>query len=110
LEKELIVITGRNEKLPGHPLVYATSKNFMDYFGINSPEDLPKIKEVLSDQIVAPTIIQHTDFEQSDALAVTEGGLLVGTDPDETSPEGQEHLNGHSFEINEGSGEAATED
>src|SRR6185369_13926245 len=32
LEKELIVITGRNEDLPGKPLVYATSKNFMDYF------------------------------------------------------------------------------
>ncbi|MBD0332616.1 MAG: SMC-Scp complex subunit ScpB, partial [Chitinophagaceae bacterium] len=46
LEKDLIVISGRNEHLPGHPLVYATSKNFMDYFGINSPEDLPKIREV----------------------------------------------------------------
>jgi segregation and condensation protein B len=34
LEKELILITGRNEELPGKPLVYATSKNFMDYFGI----------------------------------------------------------------------------
>ena len=33
LEKELIVITGRNENMPGKPLVYATSKNFMDYFG-----------------------------------------------------------------------------
>ena len=48
LEKELIIITGRNEKLPGHPLVYATSKNFMDYFGINSADDLPKIKEAIS--------------------------------------------------------------
>jgi segregation and condensation protein B len=27
LEKELIMISGRNEKMPGHPLVYATSKN-----------------------------------------------------------------------------------
>src|SRR3954466_2036248 len=71
LEKELIIISGRNEKLPGHPLVYATSKNFMDYFGINSPEDLPKIKEVLSDQIVEPTIIHHTEFEQSETLAVS---------------------------------------
>ena len=32
LEKELIIISGRNEKMPGHPLVYSTSKNFMDYF------------------------------------------------------------------------------
>src|SRR3954471_14494785 len=69
LEKDLIVITGRNENQPGHPLVYATSKNFMDYFGINSPEDLPKIREVLSEQVVIPTAVHHTDFEQSESLA-----------------------------------------
>ena len=46
LEKELIIISGRNEELPGKPLVYATSKNFMDYFGINSPADLPKVTHI----------------------------------------------------------------
>jgi segregation and condensation protein B len=61
LEKELIIITGRNEELPGKPLVYATSKTFMDYFGINSAADLPKIKEVLSEQITEPTVIRHLD-------------------------------------------------
>ena len=50
LEKELIIISGRNEELPGKPLVYSTSKSFMDYFGINSVDDLPKIKEVLAEQ------------------------------------------------------------
>ena len=59
LEKELIIITGRNEKLPGHPLVYATSKNFMDYFGINSADELPKIKEVLAEQLVEPTVMKR---------------------------------------------------
>ena len=62
LEKELIVIEGRNEKLPGHPLVYSTSKNFMDYFGINSTEDLPKIKEVLAEQLIDGTMIRPEDF------------------------------------------------
>jgi segregation and condensation protein B len=62
LEKELILISGRNEQMPGKPLVYATSKNFMDYFGINSPEDLPKIKEVLAEQIVEGTVIRPEDF------------------------------------------------
>jgi segregation and condensation protein B len=64
LEKELIVIAGRNEKLPGHPLVYATSRNFMDYFGINSSEDLPTIKEVLAEQLVEPTAIKDTLSEE----------------------------------------------
>ncbi len=61
LEKDLIIISGRNEKMPGHPLVYATSKSFMDYFGINSSDDLPKIKEVLSEHLVAPTLVRGTD-------------------------------------------------
>lgn len=62
LEKELIIISGRNEKLPGHPLVYTTSKNFMDYFGINTTDDLPKIREVLSEQTIEATFINAKDF------------------------------------------------
>jgi segregation and condensation protein B len=96
LEKELVVITGRNEKLPGHPLVYATSKNFMDYFGINSPEDLPRIKEVLADQIVQPTIINHTEFEQSEMLAVSDNGELIASAENETT---EQPLNGHVFDL-----------
>ena len=95
LEKELIVITGRNEKLPGHPLVYATSKNFMDYFGINSPEDLPRIKEVLADQLVEPTIVHHTDFEPGE-LAVSDNGELI-VDQEISGAEEEGFINGHSF-------------
>ncbi|HEX3767361.1 MAG TPA: SMC-Scp complex subunit ScpB, partial [Puia sp.] len=43
LEKELIVIIGRNEEMPGKPLIYSTSKTFMDYFGINQTADLPRL-------------------------------------------------------------------
>ena len=57
LEKELIIISGRNEDLPGKPLVYATSKSFMDYLGINSTNDLPKIKEVLAEKSIQGTLI-----------------------------------------------------
>ncbi len=86
LEKELVIITGRNEKLPGHPLVYGTSKIFMDYFGINNAEDLPKIREVLAEQMVEPTVMKdalqeelNTDNAEdvAEALAVTDTGELV---------------------------------
>ena len=78
LEKELIVITGRNENLPGKPLVYTTSRHFMDYFGINSAEELPKINEVLADQFVEPTLVHadHFDVEEG-TLVVTEEGQLI---------------------------------
>ena len=84
LEKELIIISGRNEKQPGQPLIYSTSKNFMDYFGINSADELPKIKEVMPDQNVEPTVMKNTLFsenagtdEPETALSVTEGGELI---------------------------------
>jgi len=72
LEKELITISGRNEHLPGKPLVYSTSKNFMDYFGINSTDDLPKIREVLADQLVEATVIKPEDFTDNSVLEQTE--------------------------------------
>lgn len=99
LEKELIMISGRNESLPGHPLVYTTSKNFMDYFGINSPEDLPKLKEVFDESMVNPTVIAEdgyndieaaenltaraTEEEEASAssLLVTESGELIIESP-----------------------------
>jgi len=86
LEKELIIISGRNEKAVGQPLLYSTSKNFMDYFGINSADELPKIKEVLAEQLVEPTIMkdaQHNeedkkdDLDETEALAVADNGELI---------------------------------
>ena len=48
LDKELISISGRANSV-GKPLVYSVSALFLDYFGINSLSDLPKLKETLID-------------------------------------------------------------
>jgi segregation and condensation protein B len=61
LEKDLIVISGRKEDAVGKPLIYSTSKSFMDYFGINSPEDLPRIKEILNQEIIEATKIEREE-------------------------------------------------
>src|SRR5690625_6627349 len=44
LERELISIVGRAETI-GKPLLYGTSDKFMDYFGLKSIKDLPKLKD-----------------------------------------------------------------
>jgi segregation and condensation protein B len=92
LEKELINISGRNEDMPGKPLVYATSKTFMDYFGINSPADLPKLKEVFAETLVEPTVITHGTSEilpdETETLAETAEEVSTGI-PD-TTPETSE--------------------
>ena len=64
LEKDLIIISGRNEDAVGKPLIYATSKSFMDYFGINSASDLPKINEVLMEELVKATVINPAESEE----------------------------------------------
>jgi segregation and condensation protein B len=94
LEKELVVITGRNEALPGKPLEYATSRLFMDYFGINSSSDLPTLREVMPENFAEPTLLRpdetdgkkepeqkrDEDFVQGEAnpvLLISETGELM---------------------------------
>ncbi|MBK8551915.1 MAG: SMC-Scp complex subunit ScpB [Ignavibacteria bacterium] len=45
LEKDLITIHGRAET-PGRPILYGTTKTFLKVLGLNSLEDLPKLKEI----------------------------------------------------------------
>ena len=72
LEKELVVISGRREDAVGKPLIYATSKNFMDYFGINSADDLPKIKEILNHEIIEATKIEREDNKGNESEPAVE--------------------------------------
>jgi segregation and condensation protein B len=64
LEKDLIIISGRNEEAVGKPLIYSTSKSFMDYFGINSAGDLPKISEVLMEELVKATNVADAEANE----------------------------------------------
>jgi segregation and condensation protein B len=89
LEKDLIIIVGRNENSPGKPLIYATSKSFMDYFGINSPDDLPKIKEVLNQEIIEATRVEEIRNNHIDAgekVEIIDAVEIVETAGDSDDP------------------------
>jgi len=102
LEKELIVITGRNENMPGKPLVYSTSKTFMDYFGINSAADLPKLKEVFAEVLVEPTTITHSPDDIAPLQPNTAGDEPAESEgPESPSP----LLVSEQGELQEGAGE-----
>jgi segregation and condensation protein B len=45
LEKDLITVTGR-EQAPGRPLLYGTTRRFLQHFGLNSLTELPKPREI----------------------------------------------------------------
>ncbi len=66
LEKDLIIISGRNENAVGKPLIYGTSRSFMDYFGINSADELPKISEVLMEELVKATVMNPAEENESE--------------------------------------------
>jgi segregation and condensation protein B len=108
LEKDLVVISGRKEDAVGQPLIYSTSKSFMDYFGINSASDLPKISEVMMEELVNVTnviqaqaeqleheaaatetaveeevIVEAIAIEEESTLAVTEDGEIIEEAPDD---------------------------
>jgi segregation and condensation protein B len=45
MERTLVRIVGR-ENVPGAPVQYGTSKEFLEVFGLRSLEDLPRPEEV----------------------------------------------------------------
>jgi len=91
LEKDLIVISGRNEDAVGKPLIYATSKSFMDYFGINSPSELPKINEILMEELVKATVINAASANQEDETEIIESETTVVSDSIEITSESSEN-------------------
>jgi len=45
LERELVRIAGHRE-IPGRPMLYATTRRFLEVFGLSSLEDLPSLRDL----------------------------------------------------------------
>ncbi|MGQ3683612.1 MAG: SMC-Scp complex subunit ScpB [Candidatus Loosdrechtia sp.] len=45
MERDLVKVVGRDASL-GHPLLYGTTKKFLEYFGLKDIKDLPKLEEL----------------------------------------------------------------
>ena len=58
LAKGLIKECGRDDR-PGHPILYKTTDEFLDYFGLSSKDDLPKI------DIIEETVDEDKDLFKS---------------------------------------------
>ncbi len=78
LEKGLVKISGRKE-VPGRPLLYSTTKFFLDHFGIANLKELPKLAEFTEKDIQLPESLQHSPSE-----------LLGEGESAETLPSGDE--------------------
>ncbi len=55
LEKNLVKIAGRKD-VPGRPMLYGTTPQFLEHFGLNSLADLPPLKSY-SEKDLDPALI-----------------------------------------------------
>lgn len=53
MEKHLVKIAGRAE-LPGRPILYGTTRRFLEVFGLNSTKDLPQQEDPNKPRIAPP--------------------------------------------------------
>ena len=62
LEKRLVRIVGRKE-VPGRPMLFGTTREFLDHFGLNSLQELPSLTEFtekdISAQLLPPELKQE---------------------------------------------------
>lgn len=49
LEKELIEMCGKKDS-PGNPMMFKISPQFLDYFGLNSLSEMPKLKDLVIEE------------------------------------------------------------
>ena len=86
VERKLVRIAGHRD-VPGRPLLYATSKRFLEVFGFSRLEDLPTLREI--DDLVLPGMGDESEMDEtSNAPAPVEGAAAP---PLETPlPEAQE--------------------
>lgn len=78
LERNLIRIMGRKQ-LPGRPLIYGTTRKFLEVFDLDSLESLPKPKEIKEFGIGEPQATKTHEDKTPTADADQEG--TAETDP-----------------------------
>ena len=79
LEKALIEVSGRADS-PGKPLLYKTSKYFLQHFGINSVDELPKPREI-------DEILKDDDMAEHRQLLMERQLMFEENEEKETEPE-----------------------
>jgi segregation and condensation protein B len=73
LERKLVRIVGRKE-VPGRPIMYGTTKYFLEHFGLNDLSQLPPLREFKelgeSEQALLPMEPEPTPAGQDETSAV----------------------------------------
>ncbi len=76
LERDLITIVGKSDA-PGRPMLYGTTKKFLEHFGLRSLDDMPKAAELKMQAAALKTEAAAAVPEEKNPTAVAE------TEPDD---------------------------
>jgi segregation and condensation protein B len=72
LDRRLIRIIGRKD-IPGRPIMYGTTKQFLQAFGLKDLSDLPALRDIKDlgepDQLVPPDAEEAMNPESEDAMS-----------------------------------------
>lgn len=67
MEKELIRVVGRKD-LPGRPLIYGTTKRFLEVFDLKDLSDLPTLEE-MQELLGEPDVVKEQEGEETPLFA-----------------------------------------
>ena len=91
LERNLVRVLGRKE-IPGRPIIYATTKQFLEVFDLKNLKDLPTPKEIedlgkapLDDETGGGSPVSELDIDTSELTGETEKPGKGQTVADESS-------------------------
>jgi len=86
LERKFIRVLGRKE-IPGRPLIYATTKRFLEVFDLKTLKDLPTPKEIEEfGSALAENMDTSTDDAQDEPEGFTEEELQIPLETPESEP------------------------
>lgn len=89
MEREWIRVVGHRD-VPGKPALYATTREFLDYFGLKSLDDLPTLAEIRDlDSINQELDLRQQAAEQEIKLKLTEAADEQDPNPASPAPEAE---------------------
>ncbi len=81
-EREWIRVVGKRD-VPGRPSLYATTREFLDYFGLKGLDDLPPLAEIREFDVINPELdlpdpeIERPTDAQNESLQHQDEGQLL---------------------------------
>ena len=87
VEREWVRIIGHRD-VPGKPAMYATTKSFLDYFGLKKLDELPSLSEIRDLDVITAEL----DFGNADETKVPQEDLIVSMGSEEAYADADDEI------------------